>query len=148
MRKDFGAKGPLIIALDDTKFLYPSIKTASLLKFKKNEKVRVSCPGNSLLVNNIAEDVEAAEIECDTGKKFKIGKKSVNFVNITCEKHAKAIVKKIGKKCAGNGKVYDIGFEVEDDEFLPNIELCHDSEVNNSFGYYLRLLNDFKNLHY
>lgn len=136
VKQDFGPKGPLIISPGTTKFIYPNIKTPSLLSLKKNEKLRVSCPGNSILINNQTADVQVAEITCDSGKKFKIGRSSINFANITCQKHAKAIVKSIGKDCAVTGKTYVIGFEVDDDDFIPNIELCHDSQVNNLFLIY------------
>lgn len=88
------------------------------------EKTKVFCSGpqNSLLL--ASKDI--AEIECVSGKKFKVDGKEINFNNVVCTNKITGDVKETSQVCGnGAGKLKYVGFEGQGNMFVPFIKTCY-----------------------
>lgn len=121
----------------DDAFILP-IDNTGTLSFKSKEVIEIQCPGGSISIGNVTEEVSIATATCSTSNKFKILNKSVPLMDIKCTKYPKHVAFYTGNSCFKNYKEISIGFPLENDEFLNQITICFDPiEQNTLLSSYL-----------
>ncbi|KAJ8667404.1 hypothetical protein QAD02_009067, partial [Eretmocerus hayati] len=135
---------PIIVDSRVSSPAYPSPKIDdSSIVIPSGSSVRVLCPGKTnqessqiiepgvvIVKDKAIKQTHVAEpIECVDDNTFKLQGKPVDFLDIECEQKPRtsynAILRSADNKKCHNGDRYEVGFGMENKDFLRTIYLCH-----------------------
>lgn len=120
---------PIVVSDSNYQFLYADPDEETVV-IPQGQNIVISCPGGTLSVGSIEASTITAT--CESDNVFSSNNETFNFNDIQCSKKPFHTARYTGKSCESNGKEIEIGYELDEDDFVRQILICFDDINKNS----------------